>query len=75
MDYAEELVGVQVRACALCTHGSSGKCVSSDVMWGNWPVAFVDARSSHGSCGPEARYLDFPGLDSPHDPRLRSGTP
>lgn len=53
------------RACELCTH-STGRgdhlvCDSPAVRVSGRPEALDAARSSNGSCGPNARHLDMPG--------------
>lgn len=47
------------RACQICDHRSDcGKrCTHPHVAAG-----IETARSNHGACGPDAKYLSFPGL-------------
>ncbi|MCR8956304.1 hypothetical protein M0765_000730 [Variovorax sp. S2] len=53
------------RACELCTHSTScGErllCDSPAARQGGRPESLDVARSSTGSCGPNARHLDMPG--------------
>ena len=49
-------------ACKLCDHGKTGQCVCPEVRGQKPAEDFEAARRTWGPCGPEARYLDFPGL-------------
>lgn len=53
------------RACELCTHsttcGQRLLCDSPAVRQAGRPEALDVARSTAGSCGPNARHLDMPG--------------
>jgi len=53
------------RGCQLCHHGMGPDdqrlCGHPDAV-GNQPQPVELLRRSHGACGPEAVYLDFPGL-------------
>jgi hypothetical protein len=53
------------RACQLCTHstacGERLLCDSPAARQAGRPEALDVARSSTGSCGPNARHLDMPG--------------
>ena len=59
------------RGCFVCTHGrtlrrgpdgGSGRYCTCAEVAGSEPVAAVIARSRYGECGPEAKWLHFPGL-------------
>ena len=54
------------RACQLCTHGrgpADGRQCSCPAVAGQArQVPVDDARRAAGACGPEAHFLDFPGL-------------
>ncbi len=54
-------------ACDLCAHGTTvdgeRMCIAAEVMPApGTPVPVSAARSGGGMCGPDAVYLDFPGL-------------
>jgi len=53
------------RACELCCHSiaRAGRllCASPAALLADGPQALDAARSSDGSCGPNARHLDMPG--------------
>lgn len=52
-------------ACALCNHGVDvgdvRHCTRYEVV-GNHPKPVHLVRGPHGPCGPDAEFLDFPGL-------------
>lgn len=54
------------RACQLCTHGTQVagvqmcRCKAAVQPLQHQPVELM--RRQHGLCGPEAEFLDFPGL-------------
>lgn len=51
------------RACALCVHAADTHCKAPDVVGtARRVIPFAEARATTGPCGPDARYLDFPGL-------------
>ena len=52
------------RSCRLCTYAVGTHCKAPEVVdhMGGRVIPFADARATTGPCGPEARYLDFPGL-------------
>lgn len=54
----------QRSACCICVHGKTGTCTHAAVK-----APLEAARLPHGACGPEARYLDFPGLNMPERKR------
>lgn len=47
------------RACALCDHGAGGLCRRAQAL--GVPVQLE--RSTHGPCGPEARFMRIGGWD------------
>jgi hypothetical protein len=53
------------RACELCAHSTANggrlMCDSPAVRLTGKPEVLDVARSSNGSCGPNARHLDMPG--------------
>lgn len=55
-----------LRACELCTHGTTvgnqRLCTCPSVVGLREPQPVDVMRSTHGACGPDANYLDFPGL-------------
>ena len=57
-----------LRACALCTHGTTHPvtherlCRCPVVVGARLPQPVDAMRSVHGACGPDATHLDFPGL-------------
>lgn len=56
-------------ACYVCDHGKTGACLCPAVRGNRPSQAFAEARRPHGSCGPEAIHMDFPGLYWPGDRR------
>lgn len=51
------------RACALCSHATPTHCKAPEVIGtARALMPFAEARAATGPCGPDARYLDFPGL-------------
>jgi len=59
---------VQENACDLCTFGvtvDEKRCCTNPnaVRAGGKPVAVRLVRAATGACGPEALFLDFPGLN------------
>lgn len=62
------LPALPYRACDLCTCGvtvdSERLCSCAELLASDFPepVPVQFMRSLHGGCGPDARFLDFPGL-------------
>ena len=55
-----------LRACQLCRHGvdvdATRCCTCKEVVGSRAPQPVALVRAPHGACGPEANWLDFPGL-------------
>jgi len=56
------------RACVLCHSRRTAPdgirtCTHTSVAWAGQVVLVERARAQHGACGPEAIYLNFPGLE------------
>lgn len=57
-----------LRACDLCRHGVTQAgtherlCGCPGVVGARLPQPVEAMRAMHGPCGPDATYLDFPGL-------------
>ena len=56
------------RACLLCQHSRTVEgqrcCGCPEVAGRQRMVPVLEARGRTGPCGPEAHYLDFPGLQA-----------
>lgn len=66
------LVPAEIRGCRLCDHSrvsvdgadAALVCVRGRVVgYHGGELACVKARSLQGECGPEAKFLRFPGLE------------
>ena len=55
---------VSYRACELCDHAkeSGGSRCRHPAMANEQDLAVSTLRDRGGACGPEAKYLEFPGL-------------
>lgn len=65
---AQWMHALPYRACDLCEHGRTQSdrrvCLCIDVVLGKAPQPVHIARAPNGQCGPEAKFMSFPGLNT-----------